>query len=167
MILVDTNVFIIDRFFKRDEYYRINRDFVNSLKDYEAYFSIFSLFELCGLASFNLSEEELDNWIYGFDKVYSVQILEPKYKDIDKSGAWFKDFSEGLFEKIKKNMRVGDAILLKEAEEHGADKIITWNKKDFKSRTEIEILNPKNFLELQPTEEKGEGNQGPKKPDSQ
>lgn len=155
MILVDTNIFIIDRFFKRDESYRVNKDFINNLENYEAYFSIFTLFELCGLASFNLSEEELERWVYSFDEVYAVQILEPKYDDGDKPDLWFKDFSKSLFERIKKKMRVGDALLLKEAEDHGANKIITWNKKDFKGRTAIEVLTPKDFLQLQGAEGKG------------
>jgi hypothetical protein len=43
----------------------------------DAGFCIFSLFELCGISSFNLSPEELKRWSYHFDKVYGVEILEP------------------------------------------------------------------------------------------
>ena len=64
LILVDTNVFLIDRFFPRDKNYTENKIFVDNLINVEAYISIFSLIELCGIASFNLSEDELNLWFF-------------------------------------------------------------------------------------------------------
>ena len=75
MILLDTNVFIIDRFFPRDERYESNKAFVARLPEVEAGFSIFSLFELCGISSFNLSAEELKRWMYHLDAVFDVVII--------------------------------------------------------------------------------------------
>ena len=78
MVLLDTNVFIIDRFFKRDERYETNKAFLARLPTIEAGFYIFSLFELCGISSFNLSPLELKRWMYHFDEGYAVTILEPQ-----------------------------------------------------------------------------------------
>ena len=78
MVLLDTNVFVIDRFFPRDERYEVNKQFVAELPKMEAGFCIFSLFELCGIASFNLSPQEFKRWSYHFDEVYSAgQLLIP------------------------------------------------------------------------------------------
>ncbi len=46
MVLLDTNVFVIDRFFPRDERYEVNKQFIAELSKIEAGFCIFSLFEL-------------------------------------------------------------------------------------------------------------------------
>ena len=55
MVLLDTNIFVIDRFFARDENYTTNQAFLIRSRKIDCGFSIFSLFELCGIASFNLS----------------------------------------------------------------------------------------------------------------
>jgi len=59
LILVDCNIFLIDRFFKRDPRFNENKIFIDKINQFDAYFSIFSLLELCGIASFNLSEYEI------------------------------------------------------------------------------------------------------------
>jgi hypothetical protein len=78
MVLLDTNVFVIDRFFLRDERYEVNKRFVARLPEIGAGFCIFYLFELCGISSFNLSPQELKRWSYHFDEIYGIEILEPR-----------------------------------------------------------------------------------------
>ena len=96
MVLLDTNVFVIDRFFRRDERYEVNRRLVAKLPRMEAGFCIFSLFELCGISSFNLSPEELKRWSYHFDEVYSVEILEPRGLYAVLAVDWFARFSNKM-----------------------------------------------------------------------
>lgn len=146
MVLLDTNVFIIDRFFPRDERYKDNKAFINRLPQIEAGFYIFSLFELCGIASFNLSTDELMRWIYHFDQVYAVQILEPVGLYTELAIDWFEHFSNEIFKLYRKKMTWGDAVLLQGAEEHGAETIITWNTKHFINRTMINVLTPSEYL---------------------
>ena len=147
MMLVDTNVFLIDRFFSRDENYEINKAFVEKLSCLDAYISIYNLFELLGLASFNLNEEEFRRWFYEFDQVYSVSILYPP--NLENSLQYhFSWLSEELFRLMSNKITYVDALLLSQAEFFDADSIITWNKKDFLNRTEkVSILNPKDFIE--------------------
>jgi len=146
-MLVDTNVFLIDRFFSRDENYEINKAFVEKLSCLDAYISIYNLFELLGLASFNLNEEEFRRWFYEFDQVYSVSILYPP--NLENSLQYhFSWLSEELFRLMSNKITYVDALLLSQAEFFDADSIITWNKKDFLNRTEkVSILNPKDFIE--------------------
>lgn len=145
MILVDTNVFLIDRFFPQDENYDINKAFIEKLDSLDAYISVYNLFELLGLASFNLNEREFRRWFYEFDQVYSVSILYPpnleNFLQYHFSWLW-----EELFRLMSKKITYVDALLLSLAESFDADSIITWNKKDFLNRTEkVSILNPKDF----------------------
>lgn len=149
MVLLDTNIFIIDRFFKRDENYKSNQRFIQTLPEINAYLSIYSLFELCGVASFNLSNDELKRWFYEFYDIYQVKILQPKADGSILFEDWFDRCTDELFNWISKKMTYGDALLLKEAENYEVETIVTWNKKHFEERTEIKIQTPGEFAKIQ------------------
>jgi len=149
MVLLDTNVFVIDRFFPRDDRYEVNKQFVARLPKMEAGFCIFSLFELCGISSFNLSPEELKRWSYHFDEVYGVEIVEPQRLYTVLAAEWFVRFSNQMFELLGRKMTWGDAVLLKTAEDYEVEAIITWNKKHFEGRTTIRTLTPEEYLMTQ------------------
>ncbi len=146
MILLDTNIFIIDRFFKRDANYKTNKRFISLCRDLDVSLSMFSLLELCGIASFNLSSEELKRWLYHFERIYAVEVLEPRADAVVFFDEWFEVFSRGLIEKIERKMTFGDALLLREAEAYNVEGIVTWNKKHFEDRTELRIFTPEEFL---------------------
>jgi len=146
MVLLDTNVFVIDRFFRRDDRYDVNKAFLDLMTKTEAGFSIFSLFELCGISSFNLSAAELKQWAYQFDEVYPVTILGPRELRAHNATTWFLNFSHAMFDMFGRRMTWGDAVLLRSAEEHNVNAIITWNKKHFESRTAIVVQTPLEFM---------------------
>jgi len=146
MILVDTNVFIIDRFFPGDEHYDANKAFVEELDGLDALVSVYNLFELLGLASFNLNEEEFKRWFYEFDHVYAVRILYPPGLDNSLHDHFLWLWTK-LFAVMSKRMTYVDALLLAMAESLEAEYIVTWNKRDFEGRTEeVNILNPEEFM---------------------
>lgn len=146
MVLLDTNVFIIDRFFPRDKRHKVNRAFIDQLPKIEAGFCIFSLFELCGICSFNLAPDELKRWMYHFDEVFDVQILEPQGLYTELAADWFEGFMHTIFGLFERKVTWGDAALLQAAEEYEVDAIVTWNKKHFENRTTIEVLTPQEYL---------------------
>ena len=76
MVLLDSNIFIVDRFFPRDSLYPQNKTFVEKLVSIDAAVSSFTLLEICGVASFRLSSEELAAWLFGFTSLYPVHILD-------------------------------------------------------------------------------------------
>ncbi len=51
-----------------------------------------------------------------------------------------------MFDMFGRRMTWGDAVLLRTAEEHNVDAIITWNKKHFESRTAIVVQTPPEFM---------------------
>ena len=148
MVLLDTNIFVIDRFFRRDKRYQVNHQLIAKLPKLEAGFSIFSLFELCGIASFNLSPDELRRWSYHFDQIYKVEILEPQGLYTMLAIDWFDQFSGRLFEFFGRKMTWGDAVLLKTAEDYEVVAIITWNEKHFEGKTSIDLLTPEQYLQV-------------------
>jgi predicted nucleic acid-binding protein len=146
MVLLDTNIFVIDRFFARDENYTANQAFLSRSRKMDCGFSIFSLFELCGIASFNLSPVELRRWSYDFRRIYGVKVLEPLGLSNASTAEWFAQFSRGMFSLFERKMSWGDAVLLQTAEDYDTEVILTWNKKHFEGRTAIRILTPAEYL---------------------
>ena len=72
MTFIDTDIFVIDKLFPDDERYENNKEFLNEVD--ERYTSIFNLFELLGIASFNLNEGELMKLFKGFGETYNLKI---------------------------------------------------------------------------------------------
>jgi predicted nucleic acid-binding protein len=146
MVLLDSNIFIVDRFFPHDSLYPQNRVFIEKLASIDAAVSSFTLLELCGVASFRLSSNELDDWLFGFDAMYPAHVLDVYGLTGNDCETWWNTFVEGVAANIAKKMTFGDAILLREAERYQAEAIVTWNTKDFSRRTRLTVLTPTGFL---------------------
>jgi len=145
MVLLDSNIFIIDRFFPQDAVYPKNRAFVDQLASIDAAVSAFTLLEICGVAGFRLSVRELESWLFRFTNLYPVLVLDAfglKGKDAEE---WWSTFVIEVAETISRKMTLGDAVLLREAENYGPEAIITWNTKDFARRTRLPVLTPHSF----------------------
>jgi len=146
LVLVDSNVFIIDRFYPRDTLYPQNRGFIEKLASADAAVSILTLLELCGAASHRLSASELDSWLFRFDSVYPVTVINVHGILGKESEAWWHGFLGEVTANIAKKMTFGDAVLLREGENYNVDAIVTWNTKDFSRRTQLAVLTPSGFL---------------------
>ena len=146
MVLVDSNVFIVDRFYPADAVYPQNRSFIERLPSLDGAVSILTLMELCGAASYRLSTTELDFWLYRFSSIYPLSVVNVHGLAGKESEAWWHDFLVEIAAKIAQKMTLGDALILREAENYDAEAIVTWNTKDFSRRTRLAVLTPTAFL---------------------
>ena len=146
MVLLDSNIFILDRFFPRDALYPQNKAFIEKLASIDASISSFTVLEICGVASFRLSTDELSSWLFGFGTIYSVSIIDLHGLRTHDGEAWWSIFVAEVAANIAKKMTFGDAVLLREGENYNVEAIVTWNTKDFLRRTRIDVLTPTNFL---------------------
>jgi hypothetical protein len=146
LVLVDSNVFIVDRFYPSDAVYHQNRSFIEKLPALDAAVSILTVLELCGAASHRLSTVELDSWLYRFGTIYPVNVINVHGLTGNDSEAWWHNFLEEITTNIAKKMTLGDTLILREAENFNAEAIVTWNTKDFSRRTQIPVLTPAGFL---------------------
>jgi hypothetical protein len=146
LVFVDSNVFIIDRFYPRDALYSQNRSFIEKLPSLDAAISILTLLEVCGGASHRLSVGELDDWLFRFDTVYPVHVINVHGLNQKDAEAWWHGFVKEVTVAIAKKMSFGDALLLREAQSYNAEAIVTWNTKDFSRRTRLTVLTPAGFL---------------------
>lgn len=61
LVLVDTNVFVIDLRYKRDAYYKVSPAFLDHMVEKRNGFTtIVNLLELCGILSFDLAVQLLN-----------------------------------------------------------------------------------------------------------
>jgi predicted nucleic acid-binding protein len=144
MIFIDTDVFVIEKLFQNDERYDITKAFLNSHIKAKCT-SIYNLFELLGIASFNLNTPELKKLLKGFHEVYDTKILFPStaYESAD---AFVEQLFDKTFGKISLKMNFMDAMILNVAEEHNCSRFVTWNVKHFEGRTDIPVVTPKEVM---------------------
>jgi len=102
LVFVDSNVFIVDRFYPRDALYPQNRSFVEQLSTIDAAVSILTLLEVCGAASHRLFSGELDNWLSRFDTIYPVNVVNVHGIGGQESEAWWHSFVKEVAANIAK-----------------------------------------------------------------
>ncbi|MCZ7382964.1 MAG: type II toxin-antitoxin system VapC family toxin [Candidatus Methanoperedens sp.] len=144
MIFIDTDIFVIEKLFKDDNRYSTAKEFLNGdIKDKCT--SIYNLFELLGIASFNLNTSDLKKLLKGFPEVYDIKILFPStaYESPD---AFIEQLFDKTFSKISLKMNFMDALILSVAEEHNCSKFVTYNVKHFEGRTDIPVMTPDEIL---------------------
>ena len=146
MIFIDTDIFVIEKLFKNDDRYTATSEFLNR-DSKEKCTSIFNLFELIGIASFNLSTTDLKKLLKGFSEVYNIKILFPE-TSYESPDAFIEQLFANVFEKIILKMSFSDALVLSVAEEHSCSKFVTWNLKHFEGRTDIPVKTPEEMLTL-------------------
>jgi hypothetical protein len=107
LILIDTNIFVIDLRYKRDTNFKLNQSFLSSVaQSGNGFTTIVNLLELCGILSFNLNQRQLyDLWTYFGDR-YKITVLpEPDLQ------SYFPGIKiDRLFGILCKKTSFGDAL---------------------------------------------------------
>lgn len=146
IVFLDSNVFIVDRFFTKDTRYAANRAFVDRLPEIDGAVPLLTLMELCGAASFRLAPGEAERWLYDFGSVYGVRIVNPFGVGRGSSESWLSAFTDDVSRYLARRMTFGDAVLAREADRYVADALVTWNVKDFEGRTAVPVVRPDAFF---------------------
>jgi len=116
LVFLESNLFIIDRFFHRDTLYPATHAFLARLPEISGAVSLITLLELCGAASFRLSVEEMERWLHSFIMVYPIHVLNPFGAGEGPATAWRGAFADDVIRYIARRMTLGDAILTREAD---------------------------------------------------
>lgn len=145
LVLIDTNVFVIDLRYKHDTHYRANSRFLEAIGETGTGFTtIVNLLEICGILSFNLSERQLrELWVY-FEQKYRVTVLP----DAGLDGVLPSLRIREVFDWIKRKLSFGDAYILAVALKQmpTLSVMITWDKQHFKGKFEGAIYTPAEYL---------------------
>jgi predicted nucleic acid-binding protein len=105
--------------------------------------------EVCGIASFNTADEDLKKLFYAFHQTYDLQVLYPVVTQRSPQ-VFLKDLVADAFARILTKINFNDALILSTAEAHDATDFVTWNVKHFAERTDLRVLNPRDFLATYP-----------------
>ena len=145
LILIDTNIFVIDLRYKRDTHFKMNQTFLASVaQNRNGFTTIVNLLELCGILSFNLNRDQLiDLWTYFYDR-YNVAVLpEPDFQ----SSFPGVEISQ-LFETLCKKSSFGDALVMAVAEKYLSfvSTMVTWDNEHFKDKYHGKVLKPDEYM---------------------
>jgi len=144
LILIDTNIFVIDLRYKRDANYNINRSFLSAIAGSGIGFTtIANLMEVCGILSFNLNQKQLiDLWTY-FEERYKISVIPSPDLQSD-----FPSIENHiLLDTIRKKMSFGDALMIGLAQKllPFVSTMVTWDKEHLKGKYYGEVLTPEEF----------------------
>ena len=145
LILIDTNIFVIDLRYKRDTSFKVNQSFLSFVAQSGSGFTtIVNLLELCGILSFNLNQDQLlDLWTYFQDR-YKITVLpEP---DLQSDFPAIK--INRLFGILCKKTSFGDALMISVADKYLSfiSTMVTWDNEHFKDKFTGKVLTPDEFL---------------------
>ena len=145
LVLVDTNIFVIDLRYRRDRHFKRNQSFLYSVAQIgNGFTTIVNLLELCGILSFNLNRDQLlDLWTYFHDR-YKITVLpEPDLQSV------FPGLEiNRLFDILCKKSSFGDALIMAVAEKYlpFVSTMVSWDNEHFKGKYSGKVLTPGEYL---------------------
>ena len=149
LVLIDTNIFVIDLRYRRDIHYDNNLTFLNGVAEKGVGFTtIVNLLELCGILSFNLNEKQLlELWCYFQDK-YKVTVLPTP----ELSSNFPTTGIQELFDVLKNRASLGDALMLTVAAKYlpFVSTLVTWDEEHFKGQFHGSVLTPEEYVSPSP-----------------
>ncbi len=146
LIVLDSNLFIIDLRYPRDRHYRLNRGFLARLPRLApAATTLVNLLEVCGVLSFNLTGQQVRELYHYLPERYQVTVLPPPTLPVSLPGLSV----EQLLTLVAKKLSFGDALVLATIETWipRAACLVSWDAKHFRSKTALPVKTPKEFLE--------------------
>ena len=150
LVLIDTNIFVIDLRYRRDVHYDNNLAFLKEVAEKGVGFTtIVNLLELCGILSFNLNEKQLlELWFY-FQDQYKVTVLPTPELSSNFPAIGIQE----LFDVLKNRASLGDALMLTVAGKYLSfvSTLVTWDDEHFRGQFPGIVLTPEEYLTPNPT----------------
>lgn len=147
ILLIDSDVFVIDRRYRRDPKYEINKQFLDFVLEKEKYTTTFNLLEIIGILSYNLSTLDIEEFFHAFPNYYKINIISPVTNSLS-ADSFMTRLTNDIYEIIKKKMNFGDALILKTAVDNHINTCVGWNIKHFRGKVEMTFHTPAEYLEL-------------------
>jgi len=147
MIFIDTDVFVIDLRYRRDDKYGDNKLFLEQAANSGTTTSYYNILEVCGILSFNLNKEQLFDLYYHFPRKYNLKEIRP-LKPQEKLPA----FSISSFINVMgMKASFGDTLVLCAAKELGErlEYFVSWNAEHFTGKLDVDALTPVEYLRRQ------------------
>ena len=148
MVILDTDIFILEFRFQRDHRYSINKQFLSTMKAIAGAITIYSVMEFLGKMSFNVNPDRLVNWRSWLQDTYNLTIIWPEVGDIDADSFIRSFLINRPFERMCRTpIAFVDSLILDLVEQVEETQVfITWNAKHFMGKTFLAVKTPQEYL---------------------
>ena len=145
MILIDSNVLVIDLRYRRDPLFPVNRKFLDRVKaDGNGATTLVNLLEVAGILSHNLNPGQLQALLTFFTRQYGIGVF-PAY---ELGGALPAVPLAQLMGTIGEKCSFGDALVLHFAERYAPSGsiFVSWDAEHFVAKTTFGVVTPEEYL---------------------
>ena len=145
MIIIDSNVFVIDLRYGRDALFGTNRQFLEKARDEgNGATTLVNLLEVAGILSFNLNAVQLRSLVAHFPRRYGIAVL-PAYS-LDASLPEVEVSS--LLSRMEKRIAFGDALVAEQIAKYApqASAFVSWDATHFAGRVPLPVVTPEEYV---------------------
>jgi hypothetical protein len=150
MVIIDTDVLLLAFAFHNDWRQQTNSHFLQAVQTASPAVTIYTLMELLGKLSFNLSTKQLDAWPSWLVDAYQLTIVWPVQPDTAMNYTTFEDeiFARPFARMRAVKMPFLDSLILNLAERTPeAACFVSWNAKHFRDKSTLDVFTPVDYLE--------------------
>lgn len=150
MVAIDTDVLTLAYAFHRDPRQAANAQFLTEVRADDPATTIYSVMELLGKLSFNLSGERLAQWPLWLQDRYQLTILYPSTTGLTAETFFHREFVDRPFGRMQRfRMAFLDSLILNLAENALEVQVfVTWNARHYRDKTPLTVLTPAEYLEI-------------------
>ncbi len=145
IVVLDSNLFVIDLRYHRDRHYRLNRAFLTRLPGLaSAATTLINLLEVCGILSFNLTAQQVWELYHYLPERYQVVVFPPPTLPVVLPGLPV----ERLLTLMARKLSFADALALATIEAWIPQTacFVSWDARHFRGKTSLPVMTPAEFL---------------------
>ncbi len=148
MVAIDTDVFVLAFAFHQDVRQADNSRFLAQVRTQTPVVAIYSVMELLGQLSFNLSPERLTKWQVWLQDYYGLTVLYPKTAELDATVFFQDEFIERPLRRMQQQkVPFLDGLILSLVERVATvEAFVTWNARHYRGKTRLTVLTPAEYL---------------------
>lgn len=149
MILLDSDVILIDQRYQNDPRYALNRQMIEFARTNSIALGITSqaLLEVVGILSFNVSPAAVPSLPPVLVSHYGLTVRPDFRAHPDYANCTVSD----LIAQMASQMALGDAVQAVQIARHASDVdcLLTWNARHFQGKVVVPVLTPEDWLRQQ------------------
>ncbi|MFN3982205.1 MAG: hypothetical protein ACK4SA_17650 [Caldilinea sp.] len=145
MIVIDSDVLLLAFAFSRDERQPVNRQFLSMATPRAA--TIYSIMEVLGKLSFNVSPNYLQQWPMWLQDTYRLNVILPRVDGQEAMSCFRREFVESPLQSMTQRMSYLDVLILQlVAATPGVEMFVTWNARHFAGKSPVPVMTPAEVL---------------------
>lgn len=145
VVVIDSNIFIIDLRYQSDRNFAVNSRFLKLVTaKRRGVVSLVNLLEIIGILSFNLNERQLLEFYGYFPRRYNIDVVPSFSLDAHLPALKIMDIMDAMMQRAS----LGDALTIASVAAYipNASHFVTWDKEHFTGKMNAKVVTPTEFL---------------------